>query len=416
MYNFDEETLREEFIDIVENKRVNPVYQGIFCLRSGEALGYEALSRGPKDSLFYSPEYLFKAAQELNMVWELDKLCRHVAIKEARGYLNKNNLFLNIDPNIINDPSFKKGFTRELLSSYEIETNQIVFEITEHTAINDFEKFNQILDNYRGQGYKIAIDDVGNGHSGLRVMTETRPSYIKLDMGLVRNIDKDIIKKELIKSFVKFAEITGLKLIAEGIETRDELKTLVLIGVHYGQGFLLQRPKAVITQLDNNVQRLIKYFNTLREKIFYRKENINIGDISRCDETLYDNCKCFDVNVLFERNKILQAIVVINKQKSVIGLIMRNKFYYNKAIAGNESQFLNMSVMEIVDRNPLIVERRRKLIDVCNMCVSRKEDRIYDCVVIIENGRFYGIVPVANLLNILVVLNNLESSKISHTG
>lgn len=407
--------IKEEFLNILQKRSVEPLYQPIVSLESGVVLGYEALSRGPKKSDFYNPEYMFKIAKEMNMVWELDILCRERAIKEARDGLKNKLLFLNIDSDIINDPKFKKGFTKELLISYGIEPSQIVFEITEHTAIEDFECFNQIFDNYRGQGYKIAIDDAGNGHSGLRLMTETRPNYIKLDMSLIRNIDQEIIKKQLIKSFVTFAKIADITLIAEGIETQDELKALIGIGVPYGQGYLLQRPQPSITPLDDHVLELIKNYNKLRKILSFHKYRISVGDISRQDETLKEWDTCFKVNSVFKCNKNLDGIVISN-EKSVIGLIMRNKFYYKMIEQGNEMKFLTKSVTEVMDRNPLIVESGTKLMDVCNMSVSRKQDHLYDYVVVVENEKYYGVVPVAILLYALVALSTLESSKTVHSA
>ncbi|QUH25356.1 EAL domain-containing protein [Serpentinicella alkaliphila] len=409
----NDKTVKNEFINILKNREITPVYQAIVCLKTGEELGYEALSRGPKNSVFSNPEHLFTAAKDYNMVWELDMLCRQEAIRGARGFLNKKILFLNIDSNIINDSKFKKGFTRGLLSSYEIETGQIVFEITEHTAISDFQKFNHILDNYRGQGYKIAIDDAGNGHSGLRVMTETRPNYIKLDMELIRNIDKDIIKKELLKSFVKFAEIADIKLIAEGIETKEELRVLISIGIHYGQGFLLQRPQPSITPIDKNEVKLIKDLNLLMQKIFSRKERITIGDISRADETILEDSDCNKVNELFEGNKKLQAVIITNNEKSVIGLVMRNKFYYRKVESKNVLNFLRKPVTEVMDRDPLIVEQRYNIVDVCSMAISRKQEKMYDYVITVREGKYFGVVPVAHLLYVLVAINNLKCPEAS---
>jgi diguanylate cyclase/phosphodiesterase len=93
----------------------------------------------------------------------------------------------------------KRGFTKEFLKTHDISPDSIIFEITERTAIGDYETFSQVLSNYTEQGYKIAIDDMGAGYSGLRTITNTKPHYIKIDMELIRDIDRDAFKQALIK-------------------------------------------------------------------------------------------------------------------------------------------------------------------------------------------------------------------------
>ncbi|WP_279230670.1 EAL domain-containing protein [Clostridium autoethanogenum] len=115
----------------------------------------------------------------------------------------------------------------------------IIFEITEKTAIEDYKSFKTALENYINQGYKIAIDDTGAGYSGLKTLMEIKPQYIKIDISLIKNVDKDLFKQELMRTFVTLARSTNMKLIAEGIETKEELLTLIEIGVCAGQGYFL---------------------------------------------------------------------------------------------------------------------------------------------------------------------------------
>jgi EAL domain-containing protein (putative c-di-GMP-specific phosphodiesterase class I) len=151
-------------------------------------------------------------------------------------------LFINVDPNIINDDRFKKGATLEMLAAQDFDLGNIIFEITEKNSIDDYKNFRKVLDHYTSQGYKIAIDDTGAGYSGLRLLAETRPQFIKIDMDLVRDIDKDALKQALMKAFYEFSVVMNMKIIVEGIETLDELNALIQIGIPYGQGYLLQRP------------------------------------------------------------------------------------------------------------------------------------------------------------------------------
>lgn len=256
-----------EFIDILKNKSIRTVYQPIVGLDDGHILGYEALSRGPRDSFFESPTALFDTAEKFNRLWEVEMLCRTKALENARRLPKGKLLFINVNPEMIKDRKFKKGSTKEYISRFGINPSSIIFEITEKTAVTDYKIFRKTIDNYISQGYKIAIDDTGAGYSGLRLLAETHPQYIKIDMALIRDIDKERIKQELMKTFCSFAKITNMRLIAEGIETIGELNTLIDIGVQYGQGYFLQRPGNEFTSIDQSVKERIILRNQAKDKV-----------------------------------------------------------------------------------------------------------------------------------------------------
>lgn len=173
-----------EFLKILNSKSIDTYFQPIVSLVNGEIIGYEALTRGPVGSPLYYPDILFECAKRFNKIWEFDLLCRLTAIERAKGIIGDKLLFINIDPDIIKDPEFKKGFTKKYLRRYNISPQNIIFEITEHTAISAYKRFKEIIGNYRTQGYRIAIDDAGDGYSGLRMLSEVRPNFIKIDMEL----------------------------------------------------------------------------------------------------------------------------------------------------------------------------------------------------------------------------------------
>jgi EAL domain-containing protein (putative c-di-GMP-specific phosphodiesterase class I) len=251
----------KEFEDILHTGTISTLFQPIVSLKDGNLIGYEALSRGPKDSPLFSPLALLKVAAQQNKLWDLELLFRTKAIEKACDIRSDLLLFLNVDPNIIKDIHFKKGFTKEFLSKHNISPKSIIFEITERTAIEDYKSFTAILKNYTDQGYKIAIDDTGAGYSGMRTITETKPHYIKIDMDLIRDIDKDFFKQAIIKAFVYLANTTNIKLIAEGIETKEELQILIQLGIHAGQGYFLQKPEYTFKEIPQKIKDLIVKYN-----------------------------------------------------------------------------------------------------------------------------------------------------------
>lgn len=283
----EERALGEEFMDIIQQEKIKTVFQPIISLRNGELLGYEALSRGPQKSFFENPEKLFDYARAIGRLWELEFLCRLKALENVSRSVMTELIFINVDPHIINDENFRKGFTKEFLSGYNINPENIVFEITEKSAAINIESFNKLINNYKDQGYKIAIDDAGSGYSGLKLITDIHPHFIKLDMNLIRNIDMDGLKYALIKTFYEFCLVTDIKLIAEGIETENELNALIDIGIDYGQGYFIQKPSEKITNIKEELKKLIVLKNAKKKELYVNKPNmVFVGDICRKNITI----------------------------------------------------------------------------------------------------------------------------------
>lgn len=265
--------LKEDFIDILESRRIKPVFQPIVSLRDGEIIGYEALSRIIEPKEISSSEELFNLAGIYGKVWELEQLCRSRILEKYYSFQVKENkkLFLNVNPMVIHDKDFQTGFTSAYLKQYGLKLSDIVFEVTEKSAIDDVKGFKDTIRHYKAQGYNIAVDDAGSCYSGLNLICDIVPHYLKLDMSLIRGIHKDVIKRAMVKSMVEFANLTNIQLIAEGIECEEELKTLLKLGVHNGQGYFLRKPDEELKQIEKNAIDIINKF--INKKSFLMKKN-----------------------------------------------------------------------------------------------------------------------------------------------
>lgn len=241
---------RESLDFIIRNKQIRTVFQPIISLKSGTVLGYETLSRITCESEFENPETLFRAAQEYNRLWDLELLCRVTALEVAAQRFmvssDHKKLFINVNPNIMHDEAFRKGFTKDFLRQYGIAPRNVIFEITEKNVIDDMVGFKTTIAHYKSQDYGIAIDDAGAGYSGLNLISDVNPNFIKLDMKLIRNIHTDNLKRALVKGMVEFSKASNIMIIAEGIETDEELETIINLGVQYGQGYYIQKPDSEI--------------------------------------------------------------------------------------------------------------------------------------------------------------------------
>ena len=272
---------------IIAHELIETVFQPVVCLNTGKVIAYEALSRGPKGSLFEFPKKMFEAAKKYNLLNELEYLCRTASIKNSRGITKTHLLFLNVDPSTLQHSISPKGVTKSFLKSENIPLKKIVLEITEKSAIADYNSFRKIVDYYRKQGYNIAVDDAGAGYSGLQMMVEIRPQWIKLDMSLIRNIDKNQYKKLFVKHFYQFALTANIAVVAEGVESLDELNELIDIGIPYAQGYYLSKPASAFTEICPELSSLLNKKN--KENSYYFKNSpsvATVGEIVRFDKSI----------------------------------------------------------------------------------------------------------------------------------
>ncbi|MFB5192579.1 EAL domain-containing protein [Alicyclobacillus fastidiosus] len=237
--------LIEELERLIESKNISSYYQPIIHLETMTPFGWEGLSRGPMGSDLEHPRVLFDCAEQLGYLLDVERICRNQSIRQSKvGPGDK--LFINLSPKILSEPTFRQGETLKVIEEVGLDPKQIVFEITEHHAIDDYPSFLKVVKHYRDQGYQIAIDDVGAGYSGLVTLMQVKPDFVKVDMELVRGIENDSTKQDIVRAINYISSGFAGKVIAEGIETPDELACIQQCGVHYGQGFLLGRPKSAV--------------------------------------------------------------------------------------------------------------------------------------------------------------------------
>jgi EAL domain-containing protein (putative c-di-GMP-specific phosphodiesterase class I) len=146
---------------------------------------------------------------------------------------------VNVSPSVAETPAFLEAV------AHNFDPARLVIEITEHAPVDDYRQLAGALRPLRNAGARLAIDDAGAGFASLRHVLRLSPDFIKLDLSLVHHIDADPVRRALATSLITFAGEVGATIVAEGIETRFELETLVALGVRYGQGFHLGRPGAL---------------------------------------------------------------------------------------------------------------------------------------------------------------------------
>ena len=240
---------RQQVFELVLDGRVHSVYEPIVEVTTRTVFGYEALARGPEGTDLHSPAALFATASEQDLLFQLDCLCRQSGLDGARDLPGGAMLFLNVRPTTIHDPNFRAEALGRTLEACRLRPSDVVFEISEQESIGNFDIFREVRDYYRKLGFRIALDDTGAGYASLEAVMELSPDFIKVDRAFISGIDEDPARQELLRALRSVSEQINARIIAEGLDTLEELETLGRLGIPYGQGWLFGKPHPLRSDL-----------------------------------------------------------------------------------------------------------------------------------------------------------------------
>lgn len=227
---------RTRVLSVMSENAVRPVFQPIVNISTLQVGGYEALSRFDlASSAGGTPEQWFAAAAEAGLRSQLEIHAIRKAVAHAYQLPPAAFLSLNASPETL----LREDFSRMV---EELHGECLIVEVTEHSAVEDYVPLQQAIDRLRGHGVRLAIDDAGAGFASLKHIVHLLPEFIKLDLFLVRNIHEDPVKRAVVAGMLGVAQQIGGKVIAEGVETADELRVLRELGVEWVQGYYFGRP------------------------------------------------------------------------------------------------------------------------------------------------------------------------------
>lgn len=235
---------RERLQDVIIRDRIITAFQPILKLPERTVLGFEALTRGARGTGLETADALFGTAARHGLMLELDRLCRSRALRSSGRIPSNAKIFINTLPATIRDPQFRGRPLITFLDNAQVSPDRIVIEITEKLVIENYALFRETMAYFTDLGMKFAVDDVGAGYSGLESIARLKPSFLKIDMTLVRDVNISLVNREMVKAIVSMGHGIGALVIAEGIHTEEETNALEAMGVDYGQGYYLARPDA----------------------------------------------------------------------------------------------------------------------------------------------------------------------------
>ena len=244
--DFVEEVRSTWLIEMLRAQAIYSVFQPIVRMpKDGEVpavFGYECLMRGEHNGNVISPDTILHMARGADLFFQLDLAARRAAIVGAGLHKIREKVFINFSPNAIYDPWHCLRSTVNAVDEVGISRDQVVFEITESERLPALKHLQRIVDFYREEGFKVALDDVGAGYSSLNVLVQLQPDFVKLDMGLIRDVDRDKTKAIVARKLIETVQELELSTIAEGIERVEELDWVREAGADFAQGYFFARP------------------------------------------------------------------------------------------------------------------------------------------------------------------------------
>lgn len=232
--------IRERLMPLLTRGGLDVVFQPIVSVYSGQAIGAEALTRFP-GAPPRRPDQWFADAATVGLAQPLELLAVRTALARARTSIPAGvDLWLNVSPDVIATDEFRQLLVAEGFES----ASRLVLEVTEHASIDDYSAFLRRRDELAALGVRFAVDDAGAGYASFAHILRLQPDYIKLDRDVVHGLDHDAAKRALTAAIVMFAMEVRCAVVAEGVETKEELDAASLVGVDAVQGFFVSPPAA----------------------------------------------------------------------------------------------------------------------------------------------------------------------------
>ncbi|HSK51402.1 MAG TPA: EAL domain-containing protein [Clostridia bacterium] len=231
-------------VEIVAANAISPVYQPIVDVRSGAVVGFEGLARPEDGTGFGDAGSLFTVAEASGRTADLDWVCIRSILAGAGRVEPHQSLSVNLSPMTVEAPEFTPQPLLGLIARAGISPERVVIEITERQGVEDLDVLRSKLGACRAAGFRIAIDDVGAGNSGLRLLSQIHFDIVKIDLSLVHAGAQREASLDVVRSLTELATRWGASAVAEGVETAAQLSMVRSIGLGHAQGYLLGRPTA----------------------------------------------------------------------------------------------------------------------------------------------------------------------------
>ncbi|MDT7522405.1 phosphodiesterase [Rhodoferax sp. TBRC 17198] len=380
---------------VLQNKSLYPVFQPIVKLDDGSVYAHEALIRGPQGTALHTPDALLRAADEEGLGYEFETACVRSTLRSWGRMQTAGRLFVNVSAEALITAYEGRGQQGllEWIQDFHVTPRMLVLEITEHERVDNMDRLAEVVQEVRAAGLALALDDFGDGRSSLRLWSQIKPEVVKIDKYFTRNISAHGDKLKTIQALQHIATIFGTALVAEGIETAEDLRVLRDVGIEYGQGYFLGRPDAVPLQ----------WLPALPKQVLQERQVAVFPELGRLSQgghlrslslvrapTVSPETHNDTLARIFLDNSNLHAVAVVEGERPV-GIINRahfmneySKLYYRE-VWGRKPCVVHANM------EPRLIEREHSVDELVGILTSQDQRYLSDGFIATDNGRYVGI-------------------------
>jgi EAL domain-containing protein (putative c-di-GMP-specific phosphodiesterase class I)/GGDEF domain-containing protein len=380
------------------------VFQPIVEFDDGAILGYEGLIRGPAGSPLETPFALFAQASAEGRVIELERAAARTCVEAFARLACEGKLFLNFSAGALRKLAEARDDTLALLRQSGVDPERIVIELTEQSAIPDVSNILPALSALRTAGAQFALDDYGTANASMNLWVRLQPDVVKIDRFFIHDIASDPLKFEAVRAMQHFANASGARLVAEGIENEADLIVVRDMGIGCGQGYFFGRPDAAPARMvaDDARQAIRAGHIAVFPEATRTVSASPSGGMASAKmlvhaPALQRQATNNDVLELFNRLPDLHAVAVVEHDEPV-ALINRRAFMDRYALPYHRELFGKRPCLLFANASPVIIEKSMTVEQMAKLLASDDQRYLADGFVITDNGKYAGLGTGENLV------------------
>jgi diguanylate cyclase (GGDEF)-like protein len=379
---------------LLSDKTLRAHYQPIVRVQTGEVVAHESLIRLPPGHALRNPDELLRAAREQGLLVRTEQACVDAGLRSWIGR-GAERLFLNLSAYAVIEMVDRLGAAgiMRALEGVGVAPASLVVEITEHDHVVDVPRLIRAATNVRAYGVRFALDDFGDGRSSLRLWAELRPDYVKIDKYFTRGIADNPVKVQTLRGLARFAEIFGTTLVAEGIETMDELRVVRDLGLPLGQGFGLGRPapEPALT-IPDEARAVIEgaAISVLPELARAGGADVTLERLLTWVEPRSPELTVDALAQQFAADDALRAVALVVDGRPV-GLVNRQSFVDRYARPYFRELYGRQPCLQFANTTPLVLDRLAG-VDVMTEVLTAADQRyLTEGFIVTDQGRYAGL-------------------------
>lgn len=380
-------------------------FQPLVAIDRAEIFGFEALTRAPADGPLHSPLVLFETAARCGRLIELERLIVRRALHRFKALGLPGLLFLNVTADTLLAAHDRVAPLAAELAELGLPTSRVVIELTETRPIDDLVQLGDTLAALRAHGFRVALDDLGEGFASLRRWIEMRPDFVKIDRHFIDGIAQEPLKQQFVRSIVEMAATSVGEVVAEGLEQEPDLDVLRRLGITICQGYLFARPSAT-PRAQLGAQWSGRLATAAQPRLLQNDLALPLeqgaittaAQLARRALTTTPAAACREVVELFHRDDQLLAIPVLDDQQRPVGVLRSLQVLKRSTERYFMDIFAKRSCVELMDASPLVFDVSTPLRAMSDAVANLDERLLTDGFIVTRDGAYFGSGRCSDLL------------------